>query len=153
MQSLLVGLLVGLVLTEAGDPPPPVPGNAPIPIPDTLPTVPESPPPPPPPVSPWPYVPPPGWFGAVEGEVLWPQLEGRRVAPARLFATTPAGLSDFDVGGLDSIGAGRGVIGYRLDNGWGEFTLSCRGAGGDHQTLLVHGDPVLAALLQQKDDS
>ena len=45
-----------------------------------------------------------------------------------------------------------GVLGYRLDGGWGEFTLTCRGTGGDHQTVLVHGDAVLTTLLQQRGD-
>ncbi|MBI1918668.1 MAG: hypothetical protein HYS12_28575 [Planctomycetes bacterium] len=153
MQSLLVGLMVGLVVAEPEVLPPPVPISTPVPVPDTVPAVPESQPSPPPPESPWPYVPAPGWFGALEGEILWPHLEGRRLAPASFLSTVPAGFLDINVGGLDGIGAVRGALGYRLDGGWGEFTLTYRGGGGDHQTLLVHGDPVLAALLQQNNDS
>jgi hypothetical protein len=100
-----------------------------------------------------PVGPVPGLFGAVEGEVLWPRLEGHRTVPAGFLAPVPAGFADINAGGLDSIASGRAVLGYRLTGGWGEFTLTGRGAAGDHQTVLLHGDPVLAALLQQRNDS
>jgi hypothetical protein len=92
-------------------------------------------------------------FGSLELGILSPHLDGRRVAPANFLTTVPGTLLGINGGGLDTLGSPRIVLGYRLDDAWGEFTLTYRAAADDHQTVLVHGDPILMALVQQNNNT
>ena len=151
MQALLVGLMV-LVAAEPQEVPPPTSVGTPLPVPEAVPTAPASQLQGPTPELPLPYVPAPGWFGALEAGGVSPTLEGRRVAPGS-FLTTPTPFPAINAGGLQSTLAVRGALGYRLDGGWGEFTLAFFGTADKHQTVFVHSDPVLASLLQKLDDA
>jgi hypothetical protein len=96
---------------------------------------------PPPPPPPYPYDPngpllgdepllaggghrPPGWFGGIEADLVWPHIKNRLSAPVRLDDFID--IVHLPTASLDFTGSPKVILGYRFPEGFGEFTASYR---------------------------
>jgi hypothetical protein len=107
-----------------------------------MPPPPPAPLPPPEPAGRWgdrPGVPPPGWFGDVEVDVVGPHVKNRLFADVA-FANGFIDTVHVPMADLDWTGSPRFEVGYRFDNNGGQFTIAYRFLTTEGRTTLTDVD-------------
>jgi hypothetical protein len=67
---------------------------------------------------------PPGLFGGIEADLVWPHIKNRLTAPVRVDDFTD--IVHLPTASLDFTGSPKVIVGYRFQEGFGEFTASYR---------------------------
>src|SRR5262245_49264945 len=152
---------------DAPTPPPPTPApppgpvlGAPVPVPPPAPVV-------PPAVVPYqdrngpllrgdplldpPTLPPPGWFAALEVDIVGPHIKNLVGGTATLNGFAPNVIA-LPIASLDWTGAPRFELGYRLSEGFGEFLLSYRFLTTEGQDTIPRFDPFSPGFLRSRLD-
>jgi hypothetical protein len=67
---------------------------------------------------------PPGWFGGIEADLVWPHIKNRVTGSVMLDDIT--NTVHLPTASLDFTGSPKFILGYRFSQGFGEFTASYR---------------------------
>src|SRR5437667_2466504 len=67
---------------------------------------------------------PPGWFGGLEADLVWPHIKNRLTASVTIDDFTDT--LHLPTASLDFTGSPKVILGYRFPQGFGEFTASYR---------------------------
>jgi len=96
-----------------------------------------------------PAYPPPGFFATIEGQVLFPHIKNRLTAPVAVDGLF-TNLVHLPTAELDNTGCPRIELGYRLPQGFGEFSVAYRSVVTEGGGRLIAFDPVSDGLVTSR---